>query len=88
MSTITGRDHTIICKALAYAIVAIEHLPEKWQEWSDKEDMRALLDAMAGEDRDYIITTARSHLERRGVVVEDGKLVLRARESGTVVPLR
>jgi hypothetical protein len=87
-NSVTGRDHAAICKALAYAIVAIERLPDLWQEWSDKEDMRALLDVIAGKDRDYYITTARAHLERRGVAIENGQLVPGPRESGAVVTLR
>jgi hypothetical protein len=78
-----------IRKALAYAIVAIERLPDEWREESDKEHMRKLFEAMTpGPERDYYITTARSHLERRGIAIEDGKLVPAPRDSGTVVPLK
>jgi hypothetical protein len=37
---ITGRDELIIAKALAYAIVSIERLPEEWQATSDLNDMK------------------------------------------------
>ena len=43
---VTDREHTVLCKALAYAIEAIEALPAQWQEWSDKEDMIELLGAI------------------------------------------
>jgi hypothetical protein len=66
---VTGRDGMILCKALAYAITAIEHLPDRWQEWSDKEDMRMLLHAMT-QQADYYFVGARSHLERRGCQVD------------------
>jgi hypothetical protein len=42
--SITGRDGYIYKQALAYAIVAIELLPKERQEWSNKEDMKLLLD--------------------------------------------
>ena len=85
---ITRRDHAITCKALAYAIVAIERLPEMWREESDKEDMRRLLEAHTDEfNRNYYLTTARAHLERRGVAIEDGNLVPAPRSTGTVVQL-
>jgi hypothetical protein len=71
----TGRDGLIICKALAYAIAAIEALPEEWQEWSDKEDVVNLL-RFYTDNADYFMTGARSHLERRGIAVEDGEMVL------------
>ena len=84
------RNNVIIMKALAYAIVAIERLPEQWQEWGDKEDMRALLDAMAGSAiyHDHFITEARGFLERRGFAMEDGRLVPAPREAETVVPFK
>jgi len=40
---VTGRDGSIIVKALAYAIETIERLPEDEQEWSDNEDMKSCL---------------------------------------------
>jgi hypothetical protein len=86
-TNITGRDHSTICKALAYAIVAIERLPDEWQEWSDKEDMGKLLEARCPDEytRNHYITVARSHLERRGVAIEDGKMVVAPRDPVTVV---
>jgi hypothetical protein len=84
-TNITGRDHYIICKALAYAITAIERLPDRWQEASDKEDMRRLLAAMT-EDPNHYFISARAHLERRGVTLEQGvKLRVADRPDGPVV---
>jgi hypothetical protein len=42
--SVTGRDDYIMLQALAYAITAIEQRPERFQEWSNKEDMKLLLD--------------------------------------------
>ena len=66
---ITGRDFSIVNKALAYAILAIERLPDKWQEASDAADMRKLLEARVGKDfaDNFLFPMARGHLERRGV---------------------
>jgi hypothetical protein len=82
---VTGRDGYIVCKALAYAIAAIEHLPERWQEHSDKEDMRALLNAFARHRSQYFMTGAQAHLERRGVTAVDGQIALADRPAGDVV---
>jgi hypothetical protein len=86
MTEVTGRDHFIMCKALAYAIVAIGRLPKEWQEQSDREDMLALLRAMARQP-DYFLTCAQSNLERRDLVVKDGQFVLAGRD-GDVVPIK
>jgi hypothetical protein len=62
---ITGRDHYIVCKALAYAIEAIDRLPSEWQEGSDRDDMLQLLEAMslhANRDRHF----AAGHLTATG----------------------
>jgi hypothetical protein len=48
--SVTGRDHSILTKALAYAIVAIQRLPDHRQEWSDCEDMKRLLAHLCAED--------------------------------------
>ncbi len=82
---ITGRDGYIFCTALAYAIIAIERLPERWQERSDKEDMKKLLEA-ATSTPDYYLLQARSHLEQRGLTIdEDGELGLADPGSGVVI---
>ncbi len=52
--------------------------------------MRKLLEAMTPDqvERDYYVTGARSHIERRGIAIEDGKLIPAPRDPGTVVPLK
>lgn len=87
MTNITGRDTYIICKALAYAILTIERLPTQWQEWSDCQDMKAILEATIS-DPDMVqmfMVEARGHVERRGVKVVDGQLAVGDREDNTVV---
>lgn len=37
------RTQLVIAKALAYAVVMIDSLPEKKQEWSDRQDMVNIL---------------------------------------------
>jgi hypothetical protein len=82
---ITGHDGHIFCTALAYAIIAIERLPEKWQERSDKEDMKKLLEA-ATSTPDYYLLQARSHLEQRVLTIdEDGELGDADPGSGVVI---
>jgi hypothetical protein len=45
-------------------------LPERWQERSDKEDMKKLLQA-ATSTPDYYLLQARSHLEQRGLTIDE-----------------
>jgi hypothetical protein len=52
VTNFTGRNHSIVMTALAYAIVSIERLPEEWQQWSNKEDMRRILEAL--KIREYL----------------------------------
>jgi len=68
---VTGRDYSILVKALAYAIEAIDRLPQRWQERSDQKDMIALLDAMSDQP-DFFRIGARGHLQRRGTTMKDG----------------
>ena len=42
-ASVTGRDGFIITKALAYAITMIDSLPAEKQEWSDRQDMVAIM---------------------------------------------
>jgi hypothetical protein len=65
-------------------IGAIERLPEEWQEWSVKEDMTKLLNAISRHP-DYYFVTARSHIERRGVAIKAGELTVADREPSGVV---
>ncbi len=71
--TATGRDRAITVKALAYAIVTIEALPDIQQEWSDCEDMRLLLKTLCPSEfeRQRAIDNARLHLQRSAWL--DGK---------------
>jgi hypothetical protein len=45
--SITGRDGYLVLQALAYAIETIAALPDRYQEWSNREDMKCLLAAWA-----------------------------------------
>jgi hypothetical protein len=63
--SITGRDSYIYMQALAYAIVAIELRPEEYQEWSNKEDMKLLLDHHCigwQKFKQHLLDGARAHL--------------------------
>jgi hypothetical protein len=84
--SVTGRDNYIIISALAYAIEAIDRLPQRWQEWSDRRDMIALLDAMSDQP-DFFRVGARGHLLRRGTTMQDGKRVLNELDPCVVVRL-
>lgn len=61
---VTGRDDAIINKALAYAITTIKDLPKVRQEWSDCEDMRAMLEARLPNTtaRDWVMQGVRQHI--------------------------
>jgi hypothetical protein len=83
---VTGRDGYILMQALAYAIEAIGRLPERWQEWSNREDMIKLLTAMS-DDPDFYRLGARSHLERRGMTMKNGQRVLNDPEPCVIVKL-
>jgi hypothetical protein len=56
------RDRYITCKALAYAILAIERRPKRWQEYNDMQDMRMLLMELSGEP-DFYLEGARRHID-------------------------
>jgi len=61
--SITGRDGYIVAQALAYAILVIEALPDRWQEASNCLDMKAIFEAMTDERMRAILTeSARFHL--------------------------
>lgn len=59
---VTGRDGYIMRKALAYAITAIDALPQEWQEESDRKDMADLLNAYTEGASLYFFNEARVHL--------------------------
>jgi len=52
---ITGRDSLVMTKALWYALKYIEGLPADLQEWSDQQDMKALLIAYFPGGRDLMM---------------------------------
>jgi hypothetical protein len=83
---VTGRDGYIARKALAYAIETISHLPERWQERSDLEDMVALLEATT-PDSECLRIVARSHIERRGMQIVGGQLALVGRPTAEIIRL-
>ena len=60
---ITGRDGYLQMQALAYAIVSIEQRPKEFQEWSNKEDMKALLDHYCSASlKQHFLDNAVAHL--------------------------
>jgi hypothetical protein len=60
--SITGRDGYIVAKALAYAITTIERSPEKWQEFSDMEDMKLIFDHNFGP-LSMVFVNAKRHID-------------------------
>jgi hypothetical protein len=50
MATFAGRDMHLIRKALAIAILAIERQDGPFQSWSDRTDMKALLEEITTSD--------------------------------------
>src|ERR1700728_1200770 len=79
-SSVTGRDRYIIVNALAYAIEAMDRLPQRWQERSDQKDMIALLDAMSDQP-DFFRIGARGPLQRRGRTLRPKRFTCRSRYS-------
>ncbi len=74
---VTGRDRYLIVQALAYAIECIEHLPLRWQEYSNQQDMIELLDAVTSmRQAHHLRVGARAHITRRGTVFVNGELAL------------
>ena len=69
----TGRDRHITVKALAYAIGAIQALPPEQQEWSDLQDMIAVLRTRCpnGKEQDFWADTVERHLGYRPVFVDE-----------------
>ncbi len=68
MTDITGRDGYIVAKALAYAIEAIDQLPEERREEGDQADMKRLLDQMVSSDRRLaeLVRGVRAHMTGEG----------------------
>lgn len=71
-TSITGRgpmrDRLILCNALAYAILTIERLPDRQQEFSNKEDMKLMLNHFASEflGVEHWMEVARNHMDGTG----------------------
>lgn len=63
-ASLTGRDGYLVLQALAYAITTIEALPEDWQERSNAEQMKQLLDSW-GRSNPYYIENAQRHISGR-----------------------
>lgn len=64
---VTMRELYILAKALAYAIRAIEHLPARLQEFSDKEDMKRILHDDFAMFEEVVTQCADSHLRRHHI---------------------
>jgi hypothetical protein len=63
---ITGRDGYLVLQAFAYAILTIERLPDEQQEWSNKEQMKILLDLWSRGHSEDFLDNARFHIDRSG----------------------
>jgi hypothetical protein len=61
--SITGRDGYLVLQALAYTILTIEALPEKQQEWSNKEQMKTLLEVWSRGHSEDFLDNARCHID-------------------------
>ena len=85
LAGVTGRDGYIFCKALAYAIEAIDRLPPEWQQADEQRDMVALFNWVTSADRqDNLRLIARAHLERRGFNTIDGQARLADRDGKVI----
>jgi hypothetical protein len=60
------RERYVSAVALAYAVTIIESLPRRWQEWSDKEDMKVILHKCYPEWEWLALQSARRHLYDAG----------------------
>lgn len=60
-TSVTGRDGYETAKALAYAIEIINLLPQRWQEASDRLDMKKLLRAGAPASMREMATESAGH---------------------------
>jgi hypothetical protein len=88
LKDITGRDNMILADALAYALEALNRLPEKWQPASDMLDMEVLLAFHAGRAWASSRIMARAVLSQRGLTLdENGELAVKSPE-GVVIPFR
>jgi hypothetical protein len=81
---ITGRDDYVMAQALAYAIEAIEYLPDEWQEWSNQEVMKLMLNNLWKGAANDLRIEARGQLEQIGF----GAAMEKSRKRVIYVPLR
>jgi len=78
--SVTGRDGYLLAQAFAYAITAIELRPKRWQEWSNKEGMKLLLDHLVPNPyaKEHLLEGAKFHLtgtDHPTIVVGDATAV-------------
>jgi hypothetical protein len=79
-ANITGRDTDVIRKALAYAIEAIDGLPRRCQERSDRDDMVMLLEALGHAElhrngaRQHLVASLADPDEDEADFIEDGAI--------------
>ncbi len=59
----TTREIYVMAKALAYAIKTIESMPQRWQEWSDKEDMKIILHQYFPVFENMVQQSAEHHID-------------------------
>ena len=64
--TVDASNVLLLCKALAYAIITIERLPEHRQAFSDKEAMRDLLTDLYPEDAQRMLDEAHRQITGEG----------------------
>jgi hypothetical protein len=67
--SVTGRDVYLVLQALAYTIRTIEALPEDRQEFSNKEQMKILLDVWSRGRAEDFLTSAQRHIDGGRVMV-------------------
>jgi hypothetical protein len=62
-ASVTGRDGYLVLQALAYTILTIEALPEPQQEWSNKEQMKTLLEVWSRGHSEDFLDNAQYHID-------------------------
>jgi hypothetical protein len=79
--SVTGRDEYIVNKALAYAILTIDRLPQVFQERSDQADMKRLLARRVpnAQERKFLLACAAGHIDRTGLNAEAVKAIFGAK---------
>jgi hypothetical protein len=74
------REQWVMANALAYAIHTIESLPPRWQEASDKEDMKVLLAECFPMFAGHVLKSSKAHLD--GAKNETQKTIQRYHPQG------